>query len=257
MKASSKPAKKSAKPARKAAAAKPASKAAKAPAKGAKSSKPAKVAATKPIKPSKSAKPAATTPAAAAEAPKIAPKTIDQKSPKKGKAPSPQVPRFGEPLFRPGAPAPKPLIASGPKAAPASAPLAAVDGQPIKSPLDKKQIEHFREILLQKRAELVGDVATMETEALKSQSGSLSHLPQHMAEQGSDVYGQSLSLDLAAADRRLIKEIDDALLRIQRGVYGVCERTGKPIKLERLNELPWARYSIEAARELERRGMSQ
>jgi RNA polymerase-binding transcription factor DksA len=76
-----------------------------------------------------------------------------------------------------------------------------------------------------------------------------------MAEQGSDAAGQSLSLDLAAADRRLIKEIDDALQRIESGTYGVCELTGKPIKIERLEELPWARYSIEAARELERRSV--
>ncbi len=35
----------------------------------------------------------------------------------------------------------------------------------------------------------------------------------------------------------------------------MCEMTGKPIRPERLEELPWARYSIEAARELERRAM--
>lgn len=164
------------------------------------------------------------------------------------------MPKFGEPLFRPGAPAPKPLIASGPKAPQVITPTEAAGGAPAKSPLDKKQLAHFRQVLLQKRLELVGDVSTMETEALMGESGSLSHLPQHMAEQGSDVYGQSLSLDLAAADRRLIKEIDDALMRIEEGTYGICELTGKPIKLERLHELPWARYSIEAARELERRG---
>jgi len=125
--------------------------------------------------------------------------------------------------------------------------------KPRKSPFDKRQLAKFRAILLRKRAELVGDIATMENEALMGSSGSLSHLPQHMAEQGSDAYGQSLSLDLAAADRRLIKEIDDALARIDQGTYGICELTGKPIKAERLEELPWARYSIEAARELERR----
>jgi RNA polymerase-binding protein DksA len=123
-----------------------------------------------------------------------------------------------------------------------------------KSPFDKRQLGQFKAILLRKRAELVGDVSSMETEALMGQSGSLSHLPQHMAEQGSDAYGQSLSLDIAAGNRRLIKEIDDALQRIENGTYGVCELTGKPIKAERLEELPWARYSIEAARELERRG---
>ncbi len=124
-----------------------------------------------------------------------------------------------------------------------------------KSPFDKKQLDHFKAMLQRKRQELVGDVSTMESQALRSQSGSLSNMPSHLAEQGSEAYDQSLSLDLAAADRKLIKEIDDALKRIADGTFGVCELTGKPIKLERLEELPWARYSIEAARELERQSM--
>lgn len=156
----------------------------------------------------------------------------------------------------------KPLIPSGP-AATFIQPLgyhgghAAADGprHEGKSPFGKKELAHFRQILLQKRVELVRDVSSMESEALKGESGSLSSLPQHMAEQGSENYDQSLSLDLAAADRKLIKEIDAALLRIENGTYGVCELTGKPIKIERLEELPWARYSIEAARDLERRQM--
>jgi RNA polymerase-binding protein DksA len=154
----------------------------------------------------------------------------------------------------------KPLIPSGPHATPLR-PLglqhgdAGPDRQAHKTPFNKKELEKFRAILLRKRAELVGDISTMENEALKGESGSLSNLPQHIAEQGSEAYEQSLALDLAAADRKLIKEIDDALKRIDNGSYGVCELTGKPIKAERLEELPWARYSIEAARELERRSM--
>lgn len=178
-------------------------------------------------------------------------------TPKPVKKPNPKpsllkIPVLGSPLMRSGAPAPKPLIQSGPKA-PARGSGLEDSGKPHKTPFDKKTLDRFRQILLRKRAELVGDVSNLETEALQGQSGSLSHLPQHMAEQGSDAAGQSLSLDLAAADRRLIKEIDDALARIENGTYGVCEVTGKPIKVERLEELPWARYSIEAARELERR----
>jgi len=155
----------------------------------------------------------------------------------------------------------KPLIPSGPKASNAM-PLGmqhAVEAPPpppkLKTPYNKKELERFRAILLRKRAELVGDVNNMESQALKDQSGSLSNLPQHIAEQGSEAYEQSLALDLAAADRKLIKEIDDALQRIEDGTYGVCELTGKPIKAERLEELPWARHSIEAAREIERRHM--
>lgn len=149
----------------------------------------------------------------------------------------------------------KPLIPSGPKAAHAQKDGDGTEasGKKLKSPFNKRQVEKFRQILLEKRRELFGDVSIMEKEALKGGSGALSSLPQHMAEQGSDAYDQSLSLDLAAADRRLIKEIDDALERINNGVYGLCERTKKPIRIERLEELPWARYSIEAARQLEQK----
>lgn len=204
------------------------------------------------------ATPAASSQAAAAAAGKAPRKGITIVNSKSGRRPTTKPPPIkfpvlGGPLIKPGAPARKPLIASGPNAPPRTSTIASDAGKLKKTPFDKRQLAKFRSILLQKRAELVGDVSGMETEALMGQSGSLSHLPQHMAEQGSDAYGQSLSLDLAAVDRRLIREIDDALARIEAGTYGVCELTGKPIKAERLEELPWARYSIEAARELERR----
>lgn len=155
----------------------------------------------------------------------------------------------------------KPLIASGPKAA-HTRPLGQHGGYapevalPLaKTPFNAEELDGFKQLLLRKRAELITDVKGMETQALQGQSGSLSNMPSHLAEQGSEAYDQSLSLDLAAADRRIIKEIDAALQRIADGTFGICEHTGKPIKLERLKELPWARYSIEAAREIERQAM--
>jgi len=124
-----------------------------------------------------------------------------------------------------------------------------------KSPFNKRQLDRFRELLLAKRAEIFGDVENMENEALRrGESGSLSHTPQHMADAGSDTYDQSLNLDLAAGQRRFIKEIDDALDRIEKRTFGICEHLGKPISEERLEHTPWARYSIEGARDLERRG---
>jgi len=164
-------------------------------------------------------------------------------------------------LMDPKNPMRKPLIPSGPKAT-AQRPLGAHGNEAVEqpkvdghSPFNKRELERFRIMLVRKRAELVGDVNTMESEALLGQSGALSNTPSHTAEQGSEAYEQALSLDLAAADRKLIKEIDDAIERIKVGTFGLCQITGKPIKVDRLEELPWARYSIEAARELERQAM--
>lgn len=212
---------------------------------------------------------AAAAPTPSADAKKPARKGITIVSPKPMKkpggkpAPGSMLPSSLGKLLNPKSPlGRKPLIPSGPKAA-HQRPLGQHGGvyaeEPPppqgKTPFSRKELERFREILIRKRQELVGDVSTMEAEALRSGSGSLSNTPQHLAEQGSETYEQALSLDLAAADRKLIREIDDALRRIEDGTFGVCELTGKPIKLERLEELPWARYSIEAARELERQAM--
>lgn len=150
----------------------------------------------------------------------------------------------------------KPLIPSAGPRVETIADTTADTGRKAKTPFTKRQLEKYNAILLVKRAELVGDITQMESDALTSNSGGLSSLPQHIAEQGSDSYDQSLSLNLAAADRKILKEIDDALQRIVDRTYGICELTGRPIKPERLEELPWARYSIEAAREMERRGGS-
>lgn len=206
-------------------------------------------------------------PASSTSAQKPARKGITIVSPKPAKRPKPgastisAVPAGLGRLLDPKGPIRKPLIPSGPKAI-AQRPLGQHGGAAVeqikptaKTPFNKQQLDHFQAMLQRKRQELVGDVSTMETQALRSQSGSLSNMPSHLAEQGSEAYDQSLSLDLAAADRKLIKEIDDALKRIAEGTFGICELTGKPIKLERLEELPWARYSIEAARELERQSM--
>lgn len=182
----------------------------------------------------------------------VAPKPAPRKA-KATPAPAP-MPVAGT-LLGPGTPRRKPLIPSGPGAPSVGLALDedAAAGKKRKSPFTKRQLDKYRAILLAKRAELVGDIGNMETQALRGQSGSLSHTPQHIAEQGSETYEQSLALDLAAADRQLLREIEAALQRINDGSYGVCEMTGKPINPERLEELPWARYSIEAAREIERR----
>lgn len=126
-----------------------------------------------------------------------------------------------------------------------------------KSPLGKRELEKFRKILLLKRAQVAGDVTDMELEALGGGKDTLSSLPQHMADQGSDAYDQSLSLGLAASQREFLREIDAALERIENGTYGICEALGTAINQERLEATPWSRYSVEGARMMDRgRGRS-
>lgn len=273
----------------KAAPAAPKAKQTKKPAKAAEAKAKPEVKAEAAEKKSKAKTPAPKKPAAKAE-PKAAPKPpakparaepktdtpeaapakdgADKKAPRKGitvveptkKAPAKPKPasKYNPPvrpmLLGPGSTFNKPLIPSGPSAPKPTSIFDAPRSKRTKTPLTKAKLDRYRALLLAKRAELFGDLESMENEALRSGSGGLSNTPQHLAEQGSESYDQSLSLNLAAQDRRVIREIDEALKRIDDGTYGLCELTNQPISEERLDEIPWARYTIEAARQIEARG---
>ena len=130
--------------------------------------------------------------------------------------------------------------------------------EPVKAEtaLTTEEIESFRQRLLQRRRELLGNVDHMAGEALhKSRleaSGDLSTMPIHMADVGTDNYEQEFTLGLIESEREMLRAIDWALLKISEGKYGLCEGTGQPIRRARLNAKPEARYCIDYARQIEK-----
>lgn len=126
--------------------------------------------------------------------------------------------------------------------------------KPIKTHLSKAQLKEYKDLLLARRTDIVGDMASMTKEVLKTGSSQLSHMPIHMADVGTDNYEQELTLGFVEADRKILTQINEALVRIEEKTYGVCEDTGKKIRKARLNAKPWAKYCIETAREMERNG---
>jgi DnaK suppressor protein len=125
-----------------------------------------------------------------------------------------------------------------------------------KSSLTVKEIDYFKNILLLKRREIIGDVNCIENEALKKSrldaSGDLSSMPIHMADMGTDNFEQEFSLELMDGERKLLHEINLALQRLIDGRYGICEGTGKEISRPRLEANPWAKYCIEYATMVEK-----
>jgi RNA polymerase-binding transcription factor DksA len=124
----------------------------------------------------------------------------------------------------------------------------------VKTGLTTKDLKYFRQQLLERRAEIIGDVQGLEA-ARSGNAGELSHMPLHMADVGSDNYEQEFMLGLMESERKTILEIDEALQRIVDRTFGVCLASAKPISRPRLEAKPWARYCIEVARDRERRGL--
>lgn len=121
--------------------------------------------------------------------------------------------------------------------------------------LTSAEIEGYRQLLLEKWAQLLGDVNHIEEEALRKSrldaAGDLSSMPIHMADLGTDNFEQEFALGLMDSERKILTEIRAALQRIDQGTFGICEGTGKPIAKARLNAKPWAKYCIDYARMVE------
>jgi RNA polymerase-binding protein DksA len=70
----------------------------------------------------------------------------------------------------------------------------------------------------------------------------------HMADDATEVSEQAKTLALRRHLEGMLKEIDRAIVRAERGIYGVCERCGKSIAEERLKVMPSASLCIECAK---------
>jgi RNA polymerase-binding transcription factor DksA len=73
----------------------------------------------------------------------------------------------------------------------------------------------------------------------------------HPADAATDSFDRDLVLGLASFGQEGLYEIEAALKRIEDGSYGVCELTGQPISWERLEAIPWTRFSLEAEKQIE------
>lgn len=120
-----------------------------------------------------------------------------------------------------------------------------------KTRLTDSDLQEFKKLLLAKRRELAGDLQHLSDGALSSKGHSpaeQSSMPIHMADLGSDNWEREFTLGLLASEQALVREIDDALVRIEDKTYGVCLGTRKRIKIARLRAKPWAKYCIDYAR---------
>ncbi len=155
---------------------------------------------------------------------------------------------------RKGASSARLIAKSAPAARTTTAPVQATV-KPRSSGLNRADLAKFRELLLLKRAELLGDVTRLRDEALSQNrqdaAGNLSSMPLHPADIGSDHYEQEFTLGLIESERAMLAEIDEALKRIEAGTYGVCAATGRPIGKTRLRAQPWTKYCYEYVLERE------
>ena len=114
----------------------------------------------------------------------------------------------------------------------------------------KPEWAKYYKILLDLREQLIRQMNGLAKESAQELPG----YSLHMADSGTDNFDRDFALSLLSSDQDAVYEIDEALKRIERNTYGICELTGKPIPKARLDAIPWARFTVEAQAQLEREG---
>jgi DnaK suppressor protein len=98
----------------------------------------------------------------------------------------------------------------------------------------------YKDALLKKRTEILG------TGGVKPLQASMENNTRQgdMADQASGNNEVHIQLKLKQTDAKILQAIEEALSRIDKGVYGICRDCGEPIAPARLNAIPWTRVCI-------------
>lgn len=111
-----------------------------------------------------------------------------------------------------------------------------------------KDLAEFRIIIEDKMKQAEHDLSLLkETFANDKDNGTDDTSPTFKAfEEGSDVMSKEANSQLAVRQEKFIRDLKNALIRIENKTYGLCRETGKLISKERLKLVPHATLSIEA-----------
>lgn len=116
-----------------------------------------------------------------------------------------------------------------------------------KTYLTDEELEHFRQILLKRRDEVLRDLDILRSSLSDEnvEDSINSNYSMHMADHGTETMDREQRFMFIARDEKYIGYIDQALDRIRNKTYGICVKSGKPIPKKRLEAVPHTAVRIE------------
>jgi len=116
--------------------------------------------------------------------------------------------------------------------------------------LTAEQLAQFKKKLLAEKIKLeteLSQIADKNLDSDKNYTARYEDLGDELEDNVEEYRQHELNLSLEKNLGQALVDVNDALERITKGTYGICEGTGKPISLARLEAYPAARYSVEYA----------
>ena len=111
-----------------------------------------------------------------------------------------------------------------------------------------KELAQFKKIIITKIQQAEEDLGVLKGGfANNTNNGTDDTSPTFKAfEEGSETLSKEANTQLAMRQVKFIRDLKNALIRIENKTYGICRKTGKLIEKERLKLVPHATLSIEA-----------
>jgi DnaK suppressor protein len=119
--------------------------------------------------------------------------------------------------------------------------------------MNKKEREDFRKMLLQKKETIVRKLSELTNESKEMET----NVAQDVVDKAETSYTKEFLLSLSDADREQLLLVDEALKRLRRGEFAVCQLCHQEIGRKRLEAVPWTPYCIDCQEKAEEESKSQ
>ncbi len=113
--------------------------------------------------------------------------------------------------------------------------------------MKKKDLKNFEKKLLAEKQKLLkqrGHTNELLKQPQREAGGEISGYRTHIADQGGETYQREFASQLTSQESKILIEIDEALQRIQKGRFGICEMCQLKIPKARLEIIPYARFCV-------------
>jgi DnaK suppressor protein len=116
------------------------------------------------------------------------------------------------------------------------------------------RVDEFARLLLEERKRLKDELSEMEEHQLKTEEKPVADAANEddLVDVATETFEREKELALESGVQGILEMVEEALRKIQKGTYGVCESCGKPIDGNRLRAIPYARLCIKCKEREER-----
>ena len=116
--------------------------------------------------------------------------------------------------------------------------------------LRDEDIKKYKKILLTMRSQLIHSINESKEE-VKDDENSKGY-SQHQADEGTDDFVKTITLEVTNTEQEILKQIDRALEKMEEGTYGICDISQKEIAKARLDAIPYATMTVESQEKVEK-----